>query len=107
VRDFVHVPRCRGGDAAFLRPRDVSGLFNCGTGCARSWNDLAAAVFAAMGRAPQIEYVDMPEAIREKYQYRTQADITHLRQAGFDAEFLSLEDGIADYVGRLERGESP
>ena len=56
------------------------------------------AVFAAMRRPPKITYIDMPETLREKYQYRTEADVTKLRDAGFDKPFTSLEDGVADYV---------
>lgn len=105
VRDFVYVKDavevtlfCGGNEKA-------SGLFNCGTGQARSWNDLAKAVFTAMGREPQIEYIDMPEALRGKYQYFTQADMSKLRAAGYDRPFTTLEDGIRDYVqGHLALG---
>jgi ADP-L-glycero-D-manno-heptose 6-epimerase len=82
----------------------ASGLFNCGTGQARSWNDLAKAVFAAMGRAPNIEYIEMPETLRDKYQYFTEARMDKLRAAGYDQPFTALEDGIRDYVqGHLAR----
>ncbi len=107
LRDFVHVRDAVAATLFFLDQRDVSGLFNCGTGVARTWNDLGAAVFAAMGLPPRIEYIDTPEVLRDKYQYRTEADVARLRAAGFADPFLALEDGIADYVGRLERGESP
>jgi ADP-L-glycero-D-manno-heptose 6-epimerase len=76
----------------------VSGLFNCGTGQARTWIDLAKAIFAAMDREPSIRFIDMPEAIRKNYQYHTQADISKLRQAGYRAPFLSIEEGVKDYV---------
>jgi ADP-L-glycero-D-manno-heptose 6-epimerase len=107
LRDFVHVRDAVAATLYFMDQRDVSGLFNCGTGRARTWNDLGAAVFAAMGLAPRIEYIDMPEGLLGKYQYRTEADMARLREAGFVDAFLSLEEGIADYVGRLDRGESP
>ncbi|MDR0994020.1 MAG: ADP-glyceromanno-heptose 6-epimerase [Verrucomicrobiota bacterium] len=77
---------------------DASGLFNCGTGQARSWNDLAKAVFAAMGREPRIDYIDMPPHLQGKYQYYTQADIGKLRTAGYHRAFTSLEDGVREYV---------
>lgn len=107
LRDFVHVRDAVAATLHFFDQRDVSGLYNCGTGRARTWNDLGKAVFAAMGLPPRIEYIDMPEALRGAYQYRTEADTTRLRAAGFPAEFTPLEDGIADYIGRLGRGETP
>ena len=82
----------------FYDHADVSGLFNCGTGVARSWNDLVRAVFVAMGRAPLIQYIDMPEGLRAKYQYSTRADITKLRDAGYDRATTGLEDGVREYV---------
>jgi ADP-L-glycero-D-manno-heptose 6-epimerase len=76
----------------------VSGLFNLGTGKARSWAELATALFAAMGREPDVEFVEMPENLRAKYQYFTEAPMTKLRSAGFAAPFTSLEAGVTDYV---------
>ena len=97
VRDFVFID-----DAVamtlFLFDQGVSGLFNGGTGESRTWNDLANAVFKAMGREPKIVYIDMPESLREKYQYHTQADMAKLREAGYDQEFTLLEDGVRKYV---------
>ena len=75
-----------------------SGLYNLGTGKARSFYDLAANTFKAMGKDVNIEFVDIPEDIRDKYQYFTEANMTKLREAGYDKEFTSLEDGVADYV---------
>jgi ADP-L-glycero-D-manno-heptose 6-epimerase len=97
-RDFVFV-----GDAVdvtlyFLEEGAPSGLFNCGTGVARTWLDLGRAVFSSLGRAPNIEFVDMPDQIREKYQYFTQADTSKLRSAGYGSPFRSLEDGVDEYV---------
>lgn len=74
------------------------GLYNLGTGRARSFNDLANATFAAMNRPANIEYIDMPEDIRDKYQYFTEADMSKLRDAGYAEPFYSLEDGVSDYV---------
>ena len=98
VRDFIYVRDAVDATLHFLDRRDVSGLFNCGTGKARSWLDLARAVFAAMGREPKIGFIDMPESLRPKYQYHTQSDATRLRGAGFTAAFTELEDGVRDYV---------
>ena len=98
LRDFVYVKDAVSATLFFYDHRDVSGLFNCGTGQARSWNDLARAVFAAMGREPQIEYIDMPEALRGKYQYRTEAEMTKLQGVGCSEPFTTLENGIKDYV---------
>lgn len=98
VRDFVYVKDAVDLTLHLLEHPEVSGLFNCGTGQARSWNALAKAVFAAMGREPNIEYIEMPEHLRGKYQYHTQADMTKVRAAGYEREFTSLEDGVRDYV---------
>ena len=75
-----------------------SGIYNLGTGKARSFYDLAAATFKAMGKDVNIEFIDIPEDIRDKYQYFTEANMTKLRNAGYDKEFTSLEDGVEDYV---------
>jgi len=78
--------------------RAANGIVNIGSGEARMWNDLARSVFAALGREPCIEYIEMPESIRDKYQYFTQADISKLRAAGYDRPITSLEDAVRDYV---------
>jgi len=75
-----------------------NGLYNLGTGKARSFYDLAANTFIAQGLAPNIEFVDMPEDIRDKYQYFTEANMSKLRAAGYDKPFSTLEEGVADYV---------
>lgn len=75
-----------------------SGLYNLGTGKARSFYDLAAATFKAMGKDVNIEFIDIPEDIRDKYQYFTEANMSKLRSTGYDKDFTSLEDGVADYV---------
>lgn len=98
VRDFIYVKDAVAATLFFYDHPAVSGLFNCGTGKARTWNDLVKAVFAAMGKAPKITYIDMPDYLREKYQYRTEADVTKLREGGYNKPFTSLEDGIRDYV---------
>jgi ADP-L-glycero-D-manno-heptose 6-epimerase len=97
-RDFVYVDDAVALTAWFLDHPAAAGIFNVGAGVARTWNDLARAVFAAMGRPPQIEYVDMPEPIRTAYQYSTRADLNRLRAAGCHLPLRSLEDGVRDYV---------
>ena len=98
VRDFVFVKDAVDVTLFCGENEGASGLFNCGTGRARSWNDLAKATFAAMGREAKLEYIEMPESLRDKYQYYTQAQMDKLRAAGFDRPFTSLEEGIREYV---------
>lgn len=98
VRDFVYVKDAVEMTLFFMDRPEIHGVFNIGTGNARSWNDLAAALFAATGREGTVEYAPMPEAIRPKYQYHTQADMSKLRTAGYTGECRSLEQGIAEYV---------
>jgi len=98
LRDFVFVDDCVDVMMWLLDHPDVSGLFNCGTGQARPFKDLAAAVYTALGQEPQIEYIPTPEHLRDKYQYFTQADMSKLRAAGYDKAFTSLEEGVRAYV---------
>ncbi|MDI9408833.1 MAG: ADP-glyceromanno-heptose 6-epimerase [Candidatus Pacebacteria bacterium] len=95
LRDFVSVKDCVILIRAVLEKEFPSGLYNIGTSQARSFNDLARAVFAAMGREPQIDYIDMPESLRDRYQYYTQS-----QSKGFllSHRYLSLEGGVNDYV---------
>lgn len=97
-RDFVYVKDCVEVVQWLLEHPDANGIFNVGTGTARTWNDLAAAVAAAMEVDLRIEYVDMPAELRGAYQYHTLADTQKLRRAGFDRPFRSLEEAVADYV---------
>jgi ADP-L-glycero-D-manno-heptose 6-epimerase len=99
-RDFIYVDDAVAVVRWLLEMPRVSGIFNVGTGRARSFRDLMTAMFAALGMAPNIDYVDMPEAIRNSYQYFTQADTSNLRRAGFAAEFMTLEEGVKTYVSR-------
>jgi ADP-L-glycero-D-manno-heptose 6-epimerase len=98
VRDFVYVKDAVKETLWFGENREVGGVFNCGTGTPRTWVDLVSAVFRAMGREPNITFIDMPDHLQGKYQYHTQADLTKLRAAGYDAGFTALEDGVTDYV---------
>ncbi len=104
MRDFIYVKDVEEAVAFLLDRPDVSGVFNLGSGRARSFLDLARATFAALNKAPEIAYVDTPPAIRAAYQYFTEADMTRLRALGFDRAPRSLEDGVLDYVrGYLSR----
>jgi ADP-L-glycero-D-manno-heptose 6-epimerase len=98
MRDFVYVKDAVAVTLHFLNDRETGGLFNCGTGVARSWKDLVSATFSAMEVPSQIEFVEMPEVLRSKYQYFTQAETAKLRDAGYAASFTSLENAIHDYV---------
>lgn len=98
LRDFVYVRDCVDVVMWFYKNKDKSGIFNVGTGKARSFDDLARATFAAAGKEPKIQYIDMPETLKDKYQYYTQADMTKLREAGYDKPFTELEEGAKDYV---------
>jgi ADP-L-glycero-D-manno-heptose 6-epimerase len=98
MRDFIYVKDAVAVTLSFLEERSTSGLFNCGTGKARTWKDLVTAVFTAMELPVRIEYIEMPDALRGKYQYFTEADMSKLRAAGYTATFHSLEDAIRDYV---------
>lgn len=106
-RDFIYVKDCLDVMWWLLENPHVGGVYNVGTGQARSWNDLARAVFAAMGREPKIEYIEMPEAIRGKYQYFTEAPMQKLRGAGYKGEFTSLEAGAAEYVQKYLDKDDP
>ncbi|MDE7240530.1 ADP-glyceromanno-heptose 6-epimerase [Desulfovibrio sp.] len=97
-RDFVYAKDCALLMAWLLENPRVNGIRNVGTGNARSFNDLTRAVFAALGREPAIDYVDMPEALRGKYQAYTQADMAWLAESGCPVRFTPLEEGVADYV---------
>lgn len=98
LRDFVYVKDLCKVVHFMLEHSDVSGLFNLGTGTARSFYDLAAATFDAMGVERKITFVEMPESLRPKYQYFTEAKMDKLREAGYKEDFYSLEDGAKDYV---------
>jgi ADP-L-glycero-D-manno-heptose 6-epimerase len=97
-RDFLYVKDAVAMTLHLAASKRAGGLFNIGSGKARTWLDLARAVFAALKRKPKIEFIEMPEAIRDKYQYFTQANLVRLRAAGYTAPVTSLEDAVSDYV---------
>lgn len=98
LRDFVYVKDVAEVIAFLCASKPESGLYNLGSGKARTFLSLAEAVFSALEKQPDIQFVDTPIDIRDKYQYFTEAKIDKLRQAGYNKPFFSLEDGIADYV---------
>lgn len=98
LRDFVYVKDCAAVVRNMLEADTLRGIYNVGTGQARSFADLAAAVFAALDTEPVIEYIEMPEALRGRYQYFTQADMAKLARDGLAPESYSLEAGVRDYV---------
>ncbi len=99
LRDFVYVKDVVNVIIFLMNKRPESGLYNLGTGRARTFVDLANATFEALDLQPNIEFVDTPIDIRDKYQYFTEADMTKLIAAGYQKPFTSLENGIDDYVG--------
>ncbi len=107
MRDFVYVKDCVDVVCWLLDHPETNGILNIGSGKARTWNDLARAVYSAMGLPPQIEYIDMPAALKGRYQYYTQADMDWLSEQGYEAPFHSLEEGVADYVGRYLMQNDP
>jgi len=102
-RDFIYIKDAVDVVMFFVEHPRLSGIYNVGTGQARTWNDVAKALFAATHQKPNIEYIEMPEALRLQYQYFTQADVKKLRITGYAKPFMELEDSVADYAGYLER----
>ncbi|MEQ8964251.1 MAG: ADP-glyceromanno-heptose 6-epimerase [Azospirillaceae bacterium] len=107
MRDFVWVDDCVDVMCWLYDNPSVSGLFNIGSGKARSWLDLAHAVFDAAGIEPRVEFVEMPESLRAKYQYFTEASLAGLRAAGYDRAMTPLEDGVRTYVRDYLAAEDP
>ncbi|RKX61488.1 MAG: ADP-glyceromanno-heptose 6-epimerase [Thermodesulfobacteriota bacterium] len=102
LRDFIYVKDAVDVTLFFLENPDKKGIYNVGTGKARSFRDLVRAVFSALNLPPQIEYIEMPENLRKQYQYFTQADITKLRKAGYNKPMWELEEAVKNYVKFLE-----
>lgn len=106
-RDFVYVKDCTAAMVWMLDNPDVSGLFNIGSGRARSFRDLISAIGTALDVPMNFDFVPMPEHLRGKYQYFTQAEMNKLRSAGYDAPFNSVEEGVSDYVLSYLNCEDP
>ena len=98
LRDFIYVEDVAEVMFWMMENRPPSGLYNLGTGKARTFNDLVSAIFTSIEKEANIEFIDTPEDIRDKYQYFTEADMSKLKKAGYEKPFSSLEDGVKDYV---------
>ncbi|HAE11105.1 MAG TPA: ADP-L-glycero-D-mannoheptose-6-epimerase, partial [Opitutae bacterium] len=92
VKDAVRMTLWLAGNA------DATGLFNLGNGSARTWLDLGRSIFSALGKEPSIDFIDMPETLRDKYQYFTEATIDKLREQGYRDDMFTLEEAVRDYV---------
>ncbi len=101
-RDFIYVKDVLDVMIFFMQNPKINGIFNLGTGQARTWKDLAASLFAALGKTLHIDYIEMPDVLKSRYQYFTQADISKLRGAGYNKPFMSLEEAVKDYCGYLK-----
>ena len=97
-RDFVYVKDVCKVIRFFLEHPECSGIYNVGTGRAQTFAELASAVFYALGREPKIEYIEMPEELKEKYQYHTKAENIKLLNAGYTESFMDVKEGVKDYV---------
>jgi ADP-L-glycero-D-manno-heptose 6-epimerase len=98
MRDFIYVKDAVEMTLYFLEHRDKNGIFNVGSGKARTWIDLVTALFNALEKPVEIEFIDLPEYLREKYQYFTQANLNKIKSAGYNKPITELEDGVNDYV---------
>ncbi|MDD2736121.1 MAG: ADP-glyceromanno-heptose 6-epimerase [Desulfuromonadaceae bacterium] len=98
LRDFIYVKDAAAMTLHFLQATEASGIFNVGGGTTVSWNRLAGAVFSAMGKTINIEYIDMPESIRGTYQYLTCAETAKIRTAGYTSPVTAVEDAVTDYI---------
>jgi ADP-L-glycero-D-manno-heptose 6-epimerase len=98
LRDFIYIKDALEMTLFFYDNKKTGGIFNIGTGKAQTWNDCANALFDAAGKSPTIEYIPMPEELRGKYQYFTQADLKHLREVGCSHQCMPLQESVADYV---------
>ncbi len=107
LRDFVYVRDVAEVVQWLSQAEQVNGIYNLGSGKARSFRDMAENVFKAAGRDPAIEYIAMPTSIRDKYQYFTEANMDRLREAGYPGQMTPLEDGINDYVGGYLNAADP
>ncbi len=106
-RDFVYVKDVCAVVLWFLDHPNANGIYNVGTGQARTFNDLAAAIFRALDKTPDIAYIPTPENIRAAYQYHTQAELSRLRAVGCDVPFVSLEAAVSDYVREYLQNDNP
>ena len=106
-RDFVWVEDCVNIALWLAETPDVQGIYNVGSGKARTFTELATNVFKSMGIQPRIKFVDTPETVRDRYQYFTQADMSRIRAAGYELPMTELEDGIGTYVRNFLMADDP
>ncbi|HDS09765.1 MAG TPA: ADP-glyceromanno-heptose 6-epimerase [Firmicutes bacterium] len=106
-RDFIFIKDCTNIIWWLINHREINGIFNLGTGKARTWIDLANSVFFAMEKKPEIEFIEMPKEIRQKYQYFTEADMKKLKSTGCPVNFRELEDSVADYIRNYLSHQDP
>lgn len=102
VRDFIYVKDAVDMTLFFLENRDANGIFNIGTAQTTTWKQMMTDLFEAVGQKPNIVYIDMPEALKDHYQYHTQADISKLRAAGYSADLTPMKEAILDYAEYLK-----
>jgi len=98
LRDFIYVKDAVDITLFFLDKPEINGLYNLGTGKSRTWNDLVTAIFKALNKPVNIEYIDLPEHLKNKYQYFTEANMNKIKKAGYNNSIMNLENGVADYV---------
>jgi ADP-L-glycero-D-manno-heptose 6-epimerase len=106
-RDFLYIKDAVDAVYDFMMKKSYGGLYNVGSGQARTWNDLARAIFAAVGKPPRIDYIAMPDSLRTKYQYHTEADMSWRGRQKGAKPFRSLEDGVRDYAQSYLSKENP
>ena len=105
-RDFIYVKDIADIVVEFMLKNITAGIINVGTGKAATWNDLANSIWKALGKESSIEYIEMPDKLKEQYQYFTEADISKLKKLGYGDNFLSIEDGTRDYVQNYLESQS-
>jgi ADP-L-glycero-D-manno-heptose 6-epimerase len=101
-RDFVYIKDVVDAMYFLFRNPSKTGIFNLGTGKSRTWSDVAKSMFSTVGKKGNIEYIDMPDYLRSKYQYFTEAKMDNLKKAGYDKPFMELEDSVKDYCSYLK-----
>ncbi len=105
-RDFVYVKDCVNALLWFLDNKQISGIFNIGTGTANTFNELVSLVYKSLNKNINIRYIEMPEALKSQYQYHTQANLNKLKNLGYNKKFYSLEEGVSDYINILKTNDS-
>ena len=100
-RDFVWIEDCVNVVLWMIEHTEVFGIYNIGSGIPRTFNDIARIISSTLNRECHIEYIDMPEGLKEQYQYHTQADISKLRSIGYNTPMTSLEKGISEYINNF------